>query len=159
LDDGEFEGRIESLGSRSEGERPLLLAYPAQSNMDGLRLPLRWCGDVQRLRGNARVYTLLDAAAYASTSPMDLSEVDESPDFAVLSLYKIFGFPDLGVLIVKKSAAHVFESRTYFGGGTVDMVVCMKEQWHAKKIGALRGVVWNARPTIETYCGPCKTVV
>jgi molybdenum cofactor sulfurtransferase len=137
LDDCDFAGRIEGLGSRGLSERPLLLAYPAQSNMDGRRLPLRWCGDVQRLRRNARVYTLLDAAAYASTSPVDLSVVDECPDFTVLSLYKIFGFPDLGVLIVKKSAAHVFESRRYFGGGTVDIVVCMKEQWHAKKTGAL----------------------
>ena len=137
LGDCEFEERIESLGRRDVGERSLLFAYPAQSNMDGRRLPLRWCGDVRRRRGNSNVYTLLDAAAYASTSPMDLNEVDDAPDFTVLSLYKIFGFPDLGALIVKKSAAHMFESRRYFGGGTVDMVVCVKEQWHAKKTGSL----------------------
>jgi molybdenum cofactor sulfurtransferase len=54
-----------------------------------------------------------------------------------LSLYKMFGFPDLGAVIVKKSAADVFERRRFFGGGTVDMVVCLGEQWHAKKAGPL----------------------
>ena len=132
--DEEAEGWIEGVGSRSGEERPLLFGFPAQSNMDGRRLPLRWC---RQLRDSPRVYTLLDAAAYASTSPLDLSEVDDAPDFTVLSLYKIFGFPDLGALIVKKCAAHVFESRRYFGGGTVDMVVCRKEHWHARKTGSL----------------------
>ena len=132
--DGDVEGWIEGVGCRGGEEKPLLFAFPAQSNMNGRRLPLRWC---RQLRKSSRMYTLLDAAAYASTSPLDLSVVDEAPDFTVLSLYKIFGFPDLGALIVKKSAAHVFESRRYFGGGTVDMVVCRKEQWHAKKTGAL----------------------
>lgn len=136
-DDGKFEARITSLRDRSEVERALLLAYPAQSNMNGRRLPLKWCGEVRRGMGEARVYTLLDAAAYASTSPMDFGLVDEAPDFTVLSLYKIFGFPDLGALIVRKSAAHIFDRRRYFGGGTVDMVVCVKEQWHARKTGSL----------------------
>lgn len=112
---------------------PALFAYPAQSNMNGRRLPLRWC---QKM-GQRGVYTLLDAAAYASTSPLDLSDPASAPAFTVLSLYKIFGFPDLGALIVRKDAAPLFERRKYFGGGTVDMVVCLKEQWHARKSGAL----------------------
>ncbi|SPQ18230.1 3dbc00f9-fe5c-4635-b5dc-305979b4254a [Thermothielavioides terrestris] len=58
---------------------------------------------------------------------------DAAPDFTVLSFYKIFGFPDLGALLVRREAEDVFESRRYFGGGTVDMVVCLKEQWHAPK--------------------------
>ena len=36
-------------------------------------------------------YVLLDAASYASTSPLDLSAV--KPDFVPISFYKIFGYP------------------------------------------------------------------
>ncbi|KAF2109057.1 molybdenum cofactor sulfurase protein-like protein [Lophiotrema nucula] len=116
--------------------RPGLFAYPAQSNMNGRRLPLDWSS---RIRTNSRraVYTLLDAAALVSTTPLDLSDPNYAPDFTVLSLYKIFGFPDLGALIVRKASGHVFDRRRYFGGGTVEMVVCLKEQWHAKKADTL----------------------
>lgn len=123
-----------------DSTQPVLFAYPAQSNMDGSRLPLDWS---RRLRARDRtstetdVYTLLDAAAYVATSPLDLSDSDSAPDFTVLSLYKIFGFPDLGALIVRRQAAPVFRHRRYFGGGTVDMVVCRKEQWHASKVHSL----------------------
>jgi molybdenum cofactor sulfurtransferase len=55
----------------------------------------------------------------------------------VLSLYKVFGFPDLGVLLVRKPAEDLFMRRKYFGGGTVDMVVCGKQQWHASKAQTL----------------------
>ncbi|KAF2499282.1 PLP-dependent transferase [Lophium mytilinum] len=112
-----------------------LFAYPAQSNMNGRRLPLTWSHRVRTNMNetNQQLYTLLDAAALVSTSPLDLSDSNAAPDFTVLSLYKIFGFPDLGALIVRKASEHVFDKRRYFGGGTVDMVVCMKEQWHAKK--------------------------
>ena len=113
-----------------------LFAYPAQSNMNGRRLPLEWC---KRVRGprQRRAYILLDAAAHASTTPLDLSDAAAAADFTALSLTKIFGFPDLGALIVRKDTAHLFQKRRYFGGGTVDMVVCVKEQWHAKKSGPL----------------------
>ncbi|KAI9794860.1 MAG: hypothetical protein M1816_002988 [Peltula sp. TS41687] len=116
-----------------------LFAYPAQSNMTGRRLPLRWCGRLRRLQetNQQRIFTLLDAAAYVSTAPLDLSNADGAPDFTVLSFYKIFGFPDLGALIIRKACGHLFQRRKYFGGGTVDMVVCSKESWHAKKIRSL----------------------
>lgn len=116
-----------------------LLAYPAQSNMNGRRLPLNWCHQI-KLAAKGKgfpAYTLLDAAALVSTSPLDLSEVELAPDFVVLSLYKIFGFPDLGCLIVKKDAEDAFDRRRYFGGGTVDMVVCVKEDWHVRKTDSL----------------------
>ncbi|KAK4136372.1 PLP-dependent transferase [Trichocladium antarcticum] len=111
---------------------PVLFAYPAQSNMDGRRFPLSWAARL-RCRGPTKAYTLLDAAALVCSSPLDLSDVDAAPDFTVLSFYKIFGFPDLGALIVRRGAEDVFSPRRYFGGGTVDMVVCLKEQWHAPK--------------------------
>ena len=115
--------------------RPGILAYPAQSNMNGRRLPLNWSG---RLRSSGKrehqhVYTLLDAAALLSTSPLDLGDPSQAPDFTVLSFYKIFGFPDLGALIVRKESGHLLRCRKYFGGGTVEMVSCLKEQWHMRK--------------------------
>lgn len=116
------------------GQRPRLLAYPAQSNMHGRRLPLAWCAQARQLEST---YTLLDAAALVYTTPLDLSNASTAPDFTVMSLYKIFGFPDLGALIVRKASAGVFQARRYFGGGTVDMVVCLKEHWHAKKNASL----------------------
>lgn len=118
----------EFLGGPSE--HPRLFAYPAQSNLNGSRLPLSW---PRRLETGKSVYTLLDAAAFAATSPLRLSHVEAAPDFIVLSFTKIFGFPDLGALIVRKDAGHLFQHRRYFGGGTVDMVVCRNEQWHAMK--------------------------
>lgn len=113
-----------------------LFAYPAQSNMNGRRLPMQWTIAL-RQSGEERTYTLLDAASYVSTSPLDLRHIESSPDFVTVSLYKIFGFPDLGALLVRKDAANIFSKRSYFGGGTVDMVVTLKEQWHARKSGAL----------------------
>ncbi|KAF2090659.1 PLP-dependent transferase [Saccharata proteae CBS 121410] len=98
-----------------------LFAYPAQSNMNGRRLPLDWSAKL-RSRKNT-THTLLDAAAHVSTAPLDFSDEASAPDFTCLSLYKIFGFPDIGALIVRKAAGHVFQHRRYFGGGTVDMVV------------------------------------
>lgn len=112
-----------------------LFAFPAQSNMNGRRLPLGWSGQIRQTKGgqDGRLFTLLDAAALVSTSPLDLSDVENAPDFVTLSLYKIFGFPDIGALIVRKDAGWTLQQRKYFGGGTVDMVVTLKEQWHAKK--------------------------
>lgn len=64
---------------------------------------------------------------------MDLSDPATAPDFVALSFYKIFGFPNIGALIVRKDSAHVLESRKYFGGGTVDMVIAVNDTWHTKK--------------------------
>ncbi|KAN0071519.1 Pyridoxal phosphate-dependent transferase [Elaphomyces granulatus] len=116
-----------------------LFAFPAQSNMTGRRLPLRWCEEIQKLGvGNERrTFTLLDAAGLVSTAPLDLSDLSFAPDFVVLSFYKIFGFPDLGALIVRKDANHVFHQRRYFGGGTVDMVIAAGDRWHSKKNASL----------------------
>ncbi|KNG49223.1 dipeptidase 1 precursor [Stemphylium lycopersici] len=123
-------------GEEGDVGSPQLFAYPAQSNMNGRRLPLDWSYRIRNNKQNA-VYTLLDAAALVSTSPLDFGNPDEAPDFTVLSLYKIFGFPDLGALFVRQASASVFDKRRYFGGGTVEMVVCLKEQWHAKKADSL----------------------
>ncbi|ROW11383.1 hypothetical protein VMCG_01588 [Cytospora schulzeri] len=112
-----------------------LLAYPGQSNMDGRRCPLDWAHRFRAIGrpSGALCYTLLDAAALAATSPLDLSNPESAADFTVLSLPKIFGFPDLGAVIVRREAEQAFAYRKYFGGGTVETVVTNKEQWHAPK--------------------------
>jgi len=123
---------MSSDAARGEtGEMPLLFAYPAQSNMNGRRLPLTWPRQIRETRN--KTYTLLDAAALVSTAQLDLSKYQEAPDFTALSFYKIFGFPDLGALIVRKTSGHMLTRRQYFGGGTVELVSCLEEQWHIPK--------------------------
>lgn len=114
---------------------PLLFAYPAQSNMDGQKFPLDWSSKARLLeRGSgSRIFTLLDAAALVATSPLKLENAETAPDFVVLSLNKIFGFPNLGALIVRRQAYPCFQHRRYFGGGTVDMVLSAGEEWHSLK--------------------------
>ncbi|EPS42953.1 hypothetical protein H072_3077 [Dactylellina haptotyla CBS 200.50] len=98
-----------------------LLAYPAQSNMSGQRHPLSWAGTLRSNRPGW--FTLLDAAGLVTTSPLDLSNHETAPDFISLSFYKMFGYPDLGALIVRKESSSVLQSRRYFGGGTVSFVI------------------------------------
>ena len=136
--DVQVEKWIESGGRGGPRSRELgLFAYPGQSNMTGRRLPLDWSGRIRRQLHRCEIYTLLDAAALASTAAIDLSNESAAPDFVALSFYKIFGYPDLGALLVRKRSSHILESRRYFGGGTVDMVVAVHDTWHAKKEGAL----------------------
>lgn len=90
-------------------------------------------GRIRRSFHKAATYTLLDAAALASTAPLDLSDPATAPDFVALSFYKIFGFPNIGALIVRKDSQHVLQNRRYFGGGTVDMIISINDTWHAKK--------------------------
>ncbi|KAK6340687.1 hypothetical protein TWF696_009010 [Orbilia brochopaga] len=109
------------VGSKASTGGFGLVAYPAQSNMSGRRYPLSW---TQSLRMNRPGwYTLLDAAALVTTSPLDLSDRDAAPDFVTLSFYKMFGYPDLGGLLVRKESSSVLQGRHYFGGGTVSFVM------------------------------------
>ncbi|KAH8203618.1 hypothetical protein TruAng_002251 [Truncatella angustata] len=126
-DDSEVEAWIDSPTSMFVNRNDLsglgLFAYPGQSNMSGRRLPLSWSGGLRRSEHLHNTYTLLDAAALAMTSPMEsvFHDLDDAPDFTCLSLYKIFGFPDLGALVVRKASGHILALRKYFGGGTVSM--------------------------------------
>lgn len=133
--DTEVEQWLAGTSSQNEGNKLGLFAYPGQSNMTGRRLPLSWPG---RLRSSTHtshqdVYSLLDAAALATTYPLNkvFSDPDSAPDFTSLSFYKIFGYPDLGALIVRKSSGNILQwGRKYFGGGTVDAVTVLgKKPW------------------------------
>ncbi|KAK8241027.1 pyridoxal phosphate-dependent transferase [Phyllosticta capitalensis] len=113
-----------------------LFAYCAQSNMTGRRLPLRWTGDVRKSSHTSGTFTLLDAAAFATTGCLDLSDPSIAPDFTCLSFYKIFGFPHLGALIIRKSpqVTSLIRNRRYFGGGTVEVVTALEDSpLHSKK--------------------------
>ena len=108
---------------------PGLFCFPGQSNMTGRRLPLSW---IRKLRhsnvpSHQNTYSLLDAAALATTTQLDFSDPDSAPDFTAVSFYKIFGFPDLGALIVRKESGHILGWRKYFGGGTVNSVTVLHE--------------------------------
>ena len=139
--DGETEQWLGGLRQPIEpcdGDRTTLFAYPAQSNMNGQRLPLHWGHQLRASENHPHSYTLLDAAAFVSTSPLDLSDHVTAPDFVALSFYKIFGFPDLGALLVRKASAHVLEDRRYFGGGTTEMMTCLEEKpWVVRKEASL----------------------
>jgi len=138
--DKELEEWLDDNGDVPSAEPLELFAYPAQSNMNGRRLPLDWAFRARNSNARRR-YCLLDAAGLVSTSPLDLNDAASAPDFTVLSFYKIFGFPDLGALIVRKDSAEILRRRRYFGGGTVDTVVCLREQWHAQKMDSIHAAL------------------
>lgn len=121
----------EQHSDQQAADRPTLFSYPAQSNMNGRRLPLAWLENFQPESQRSH-YVLLDVAAFVSTSPLDFSDHTKAPDFMSMSFYKIYGFPDLGALIVRKSAAHVFQKRQYFGGGTTEMIT-VEKPWFARR--------------------------
>lgn len=132
----------ESLVDGETSSKVSLFAYPAQSNMDGRRLPLSWACRARKFNiSTPTTYTLLDASAFVSTAQLGLGDHNTAPDFTVLSFYKIFGFPDLGALIVRKESGLILHERKYFGGGTVDMVLCSKEQWHVPKAQSLHEIL------------------
>jgi molybdenum cofactor sulfurtransferase len=89
----------------------------------------------QKNQQQQRWYTMLDMAKAASTSPINLCELN--PDFACVSFYKMFGEPTgLGCLFVKRTAIDLLfpptildpsstdsSRRRYVGGGSVDIIV------------------------------------
>ena len=167
LSDKEVDDWIRDRQSHKNQERILqdhsieqevsLFAYPAQSNMNGRRLPLSWSGDIRSSNTpSSQVFTLLDAAAYVATAQLDLEDANSAPDFVALSFYKTFGFPDLGALIVKKTSGHVLSERLYFGGGTVDMIINgtsgekYLNAWHAKKSASIHEKLEDGTPAFHS---------
>ncbi|KAK0733481.1 pyridoxal phosphate-dependent transferase [Lasiosphaeria miniovina] len=112
-----------------------LFAYPGQSNLTGRRLPLAWVRKLCEARSLQNTYSLLDAAALAMTSSVAhvFADPGAAPDFTCVSFYKIFGFPDLGGLVVRKDSGHILALRKYFGGGTVSLVSTIDSAWHMSK--------------------------
>ncbi|MEZ5012731.1 MAG: aminotransferase class V-fold PLP-dependent enzyme [Chitinophagales bacterium] len=93
-----------------------LFAFPAQSNVSGVKHDLGWIEKAEDLGYDV----LLDAAAFVPTSVLDLSKVH--PAFVVISFYKMFGYPTgIGCLLVHKKAYHKLQ-KPWFAGGTVKVV-------------------------------------
>ncbi len=98
------------------GEGPSLFVFPAQSNFSGVKHPLSL---VEQAR-DVGYRVLVDAAAYAPTSQLDLSR--NRPDFVAVAFYKMFGYPTgVGALLARREALDALE-RPWFAGGTVDFV-------------------------------------
>lgn len=118
---------------------PGLFCFPGQSNMTGRRLPLSWTRKLRQsnVPSHQNTYSLLDAAALATTTQLDFSDPDTAPDFTAVSFYKIFGFPDLGALIVRKESGHILGWRKYFGGGTVNSLTVFHEATVQRKDATL----------------------
>jgi selenocysteine lyase/cysteine desulfurase len=117
------EADLNAALGRGHGSRPGLFAYPAQSNFSGVRHPLGW---VQRAQG-AGYDVLLDAAAFAATSRLDLSRVQ--PEFVAVSWYKVFGYPTgVGTLLARRDALARLR-RPWFSGGTI-VGVSVQGGWH-----------------------------
>lgn len=111
------------------GGAPGLFAFPGQSNFSGVKHPLEL---VERARA-AGYRTLLDAAAFAPTNPLDLSEV--APDFVGIAFYKMCGLPTgLGALIARHEALAELQ-RPWFAGGTVEYV-SVQNRMHRLRVDA-----------------------
>ena len=93
-----------------------LFAFPAQSNVSGVKHNLQWIEEAQSLGWDV----LLDAAAFVPSDRLDLMQYQ--PEFVSLSFYKMFGYPTgLGALLVKKSAYEKLQKPS-FAGGTISIV-------------------------------------
>ncbi len=100
-----------------------LFAYPAQSNFSGVRHPLAWVDRAQA----AGYDVLLDAAAFAPTSRLDLGVV--KPEFVTVSFYKMFGYPTgIGCLLARRDALARLR-RPWFSGGTI-VGASVQGGWH-----------------------------
>ncbi|KAI5119823.1 hypothetical protein M0805_004758 [Coniferiporia weirii] len=106
---------VEHQPSRSNGA-PCLLALTGLSNISNSKCPLSICAYAKSLG----YHTLLDAAALATTSAINLAETPV--DAMAVSFYKMFGFPTgVGALVVKEDFLRALQ-RPWFAGGTVDVV-------------------------------------
>src|ERR1035437_3579884 len=106
--------QLETLLDQADPSRDNLFAYPAQSNFSGVKHPLDL---VARARAKGW-HVLLDAAAFVPTNRLDLRVV--TPDFVVMSFYKMFGYPTgVGCLLVRNATLKALR-RPWFGGGTVN---------------------------------------
>ena len=123
------EMRVDEDDLRRELDRvdkavPHLFAYPAQSNFSGVQHPFEWIE-----RAQARGWdVLLDAAAFAPTNRLDLSRI--TPDFVVLSFYKMFGYPTgVGCLLARRPVLKKLH-RPWFAGGTITVASVQGDKYY-----------------------------
>ena len=105
---------MQALLAQADCGQANLIAFPAQSNFSGVKHPLALVASARA----AGWHVLLDAAAFVPTNRLDLRAV--SPDFVVMSFYKMFGYPTgVGCLLVRNETLGSLH-RPWFGGGTVN---------------------------------------
>ena len=80
---------------------------------------------------------------------MDFSDERSAPDFIAVDFTSMFGFPQLGGLIVRKRAGHLLQKRRYFGASTVDAVISLDATWHAKKESSLHDKLEDGGPPLS----------
>ncbi len=101
-----------------------LFAYPAQSNFSSVKHPLEWIEQAHAKGWDV----LLDAAAFAPTSQLDLSRY--KPDFVSLSFYKIFGYPTgVGALLARGETLKRLR-RPWFAGGTITVASVQGDKYY-----------------------------
>lgn len=114
---------------QSEGKNKLF-AFPAQSNVSGVKHDLEWIEEAQSLGWDV----LLDAAAFVPSDRLDL--LMHQPEFVAVSFYKIFGYPTgMGALIVKKTAFEKLKKPS-FSGGTITIVSVQGDGHYLEKEAA-----------------------
>ncbi len=105
---------MDALLAQADRACPHLMAFPAQSNFSGVKHSLALVAAARA----AGWHVLLDAAAFVPTNRLNLRAV--SPDFVVMSFYKMFGYPTgVGCLLVRNETLKSLR-RPWFGGGTVN---------------------------------------
>ena len=110
------EKQLEKKLSAQKHKHHKLFAYPAQSNVSGVKHDLKWI----ELAHENGWDVLLDAAAFVPTNELNLQEV--KPDYVSVSFYKIFGYPTgVGALLIQKKAFEKLD-KPWFAGGTVSYV-------------------------------------
>lgn len=166
VNDEEVDGWLASQKRESSHNSTIselgLFAYPGQSNLSGRRLPKTWPGRIREQPAFRNTYTLFDAAALAMTSPLDSIFADPAtaPDFTCLSLYKVFGFPDLGALIVRRASGHVLSLRKYFGGGTIAQVFPLNGDSRSVKKGpGIGSEDWSIHDSVEDGTLPFHSIL
>lgn len=113
--DAEVRGwRLDADGTKSV-PGGALFAASAQCNFSGRKLALDWVSAARTGRicvgetGETPQYkwsVLLDAAAWAATSPLDLKAIPA--DFVTISFYKMFGLPTgLGALVARRESVSI----------------------------------------------------
>lgn len=109
------EPHLEQLLNHYSNKKNKLFAFPAQSNVTGIKHDQAWIERAQSMGWDV----LLDAAAYVPTSKLDLTQIH--PNFVSISFYKIFGYPTgLGCLLLRKDSFQKLR-KPWFAGGTVTL--------------------------------------
>lgn len=116
------EAALENLLNSCNPNANNLFAFPAQSNVSGVKHNLNW---IEKAHAKG-MDVLLDAAAFVPGTVLDLSK--HSPDFVSVSFYKIFGFPTgVGALLMHQRVFSKMK-KPWFAGGTVTAVSVVAQE-------------------------------